>query len=83
MISSHDKYHLINTKYLKMNTKNTQKKIKLVTTISMFYDLGHFSGGGILDLGFSRTLPVPRPDFFGDTTSKQFGCEISDFISRK
>ena len=27
MISSNYKYHLISTKYLKMNTKNTQKKI--------------------------------------------------------
>ena len=25
MISSHDKYHLINTKNLKMNSKNTKK----------------------------------------------------------
>ena len=27
MISSHDKYHLINIKNLKMNSKNIQKKI--------------------------------------------------------
>ena len=27
MISSHDKYHLINTKNLKMNSKNTKKNI--------------------------------------------------------
>ena len=27
MISSHDKYHLISIKILKMNSKNTQKKI--------------------------------------------------------
>ena len=29
MISSHDKYHLINTKKLKMNSTNTQKKYLL------------------------------------------------------
>ena len=39
MISSHDKYHLINTKYLKMHSKNTQKKISFNESLDALDEL--------------------------------------------
>ena len=39
MISSHDKYHLINTKNLKMNSKNIQKKISLNQSLDALKEL--------------------------------------------
>ena len=39
MISSHDKYHLISTKILKMNSKNTQKKISFNESLDALDEL--------------------------------------------
>ena len=68
MISSHDKYHLINTKNLKMNSNNTQKKISFnesldaldelnsceVSKASSEIMLDRFCNGKEIDFPFSK-----------------------------
>ena len=68
MISSHDKYHFINTKNLKMNSKNTQKKISFnesldsldelnsckVSKASSEIMLDRFCNGKEIDFPFSK-----------------------------